>query len=65
MLRSAEEMLDGQHQRVNVRAHDVDGLLCRKDWKRISIEWSLVSPDDLIGRGSELKCMMFGEVITH
>ena len=27
---------------------------CRKDWKRISAEPSLMSPDDPIGQGTEL-----------
>ena len=27
---------------------------CRKDWKRISAETSLMSPDDAIGQGTEL-----------
>ena len=32
---------------------------CRKDWKRISAESSLVSPDGLIGQGTELNWTLF------
>ena len=43
---SAEEMLDGQHQRVNIPAHarTAHKVLPRKDQKRISAESSLMSP---------------------
>ena len=30
---------------------------CRKDWKRISAELSLVSPDDPVGQGTELNIL--------
>ena len=42
----AEEMLDGQHQRVGIptRVSTAHKSLCRKDWKRICAELSLVSP---------------------
>ena len=46
-LWSAEEMLDEQHQRVNIPARArtaYGGLLQKTDWKRISAESSLVSP---------------------
>ena len=49
---SAEDMLDGQHQRVDIAAHattaHTGGL------QRISAESSLMSPDDPIGQGTEL-----------
>ena len=53
---SAEEMLDGQHQRVGV---PMPGLLTvassRKVWKWTSAESSLMSPiDDQIGQSTEL-----------
>ena len=44
--RLAKEMLDGQHQRVDIPAHarTAHKDLSRKDWKRIFTEWSLISP---------------------
>ena len=52
--RSAEELLLGQHQRVDISAHAGtahDGL---EDWKKISAESSPMSPDDPIDRGTEV-----------
>ena len=42
----AEEMLDGQYQRVDIYDHarTTHKAPCRKDWKRISAETSLKSP---------------------
>ena len=39
----AEEMMDGQHQRVDSNVHATKAS-CRKDWKSISAESSLMSP---------------------
>ena len=43
---SAEEMLDGQHQIVDIpaQATTAHNGPCRKDWKNISAESSLLSP---------------------
>ena len=43
---SAKEMLDGQHQRVDIPAHarTAHKAFCKKDWKRISAESFSVSP---------------------
>ena len=43
---SAEEMLDGQHQRMDTLPMPdlLTRAFCRKDWKRISAESSLMSP---------------------
>ena len=45
---SAEEMLDGHHQKVNIPAdvRDAHKGLLQKRWKRISAESSVVSPVD-------------------
>ena len=42
--RSAEEMPDGQHQRVDISAHTGTANKGRRDWKRISAESSFMSP---------------------
>ena len=41
---SAQEMLDGQCQRVDVHANANTAHNGRRDWKRISAESSLMSP---------------------
>ena len=59
---SAEEMLDGQRQEVDIPDHAgtaQDGLPRRKDCNRISAESSRVSPSpplilDPFGRGTDL-----------
>ena len=40
----AEEMLDGQHQRVDIPAYAelLTMAFGREDWNRISAEWSLM-----------------------
>ena len=50
----AEKLLDGQHQRVNIPAHagTANKASCRKKWKWISSESSLMSPP--LPRGTEL-----------
>ena len=48
---------DGQHQRVDIPAHARELLTMasgRKDRKSISTESFVTSPDDPIGRGTEL-----------
>ena len=54
---SAEKMPDGQRQRV-----DMPELLTRasrrKDWKRFLLNRPSCPPDDPIGRGTELNCLL-------
>ena len=52
-----EEVLNGQRKRVDFPAHARtvhNDLPRKKDWKRISAESSIMSPDNPIGQGTEL-----------
>ena len=54
---SEEEMLDGQHQRVDIPAHAKTahkGLLQKKIGRGSLLNRLLCPPDDLIGEGTEL-----------
>ena len=57
MLQLAEEMQDGQYERVDIPAHirTADkGFLQKKNWKRISAESSVMSPQRPTGQRTEL-----------
>ena len=56
MLWLSEEMLDGEHQKVDIPAHVRTAYKgsCRKDWKRSLLNHPLCPLTDPSGQGTEL-----------
>ena len=64
---SAEEMLVGQYQRVDILPMQelLKRALCRKDWKRISADSPSFPPDNPVGQGNTEETNHFTERINH